>query len=192
MFSVVKTVFLPLIFTLFIFLYCDIFLLVKILVINEGANPDLRKHTRTHVLHMLQLHAILPTENQTNICAPVKFPFGPQNGIERCRAFLFQEKWNETTCSLIYCTTKSGTAKQLQTLSCGEAWAKAEEWGELNSEEKYHVCLLYCFCILNLTQISWPNIIHVQITSMAVIFMWALWAKSAGAINRCSSCATGS
>jgi len=59
MFSMVKTVSLPFIFTLFIFLYCDIFLLFKILVINEGANPDLRKHTRTHVLHMLQLHGLI-------------------------------------------------------------------------------------------------------------------------------------
>lgn len=76
----VKTVFLPLIFTLFIFLYCDIFLLVKILVINEGASPDLRKHTQMYVLHTLQIHgpqdAILPPENQTKTCAPCKFPFG--------------------------------------------------------------------------------------------------------------------
>lgn len=92
MFSTVKTLFLPFIFTVFIFLYCDIFLLVKNLVINEGANPDLRKHTRTHILHMLQLHGLTgcnPPHRKANQY-DLNSPLGHKMGLNAAEPFYFK------------------------------------------------------------------------------------------------------
>lgn len=96
-----------------LFFYTVTFLsFFKGLVINEGADPDLRGQTWMHVPHVLPRHGILPTENQT--CAPLKSPFGARKlGLNPA------EIWNQVIHSLIYCTTTTGAAKQLQTWSWG-------------------------------------------------------------------------
>jgi len=115
-----KTIFLPFIFTLFIFLHYDIFL-VKILVIHEAANPDLTKHTQMHVPYMLQICGPAGCNSRyikpNQYLRPPRLPFGLQNQLEWCRAFVFVENCTETCCYLIYCATRPKTAKQLKTLS---------------------------------------------------------------------------
>jgi len=59
------------------------------------------------------------------------------------------------TCSLTCYTAKSGIAKQLKTLSCGEGRAKVEEWGKLKSEEK----ILCLFALLFLHFKIYPNVL---------------------------------
>lgn len=175
MFSAVKTVFLPLIFTLFIFLYCDIFLLVKILVINEGASPDLRKHTQMYGLHTLQTHRMQFALQKTkpkpvhHANSPLGYSFG---AFPLWRA--------EMRCAGTSLTVPRGQTPQSSSkrYPVGKQEQKLKSEESLILKEKCQVWLRYWFCILDLIQISWPHSTYVQIARMVVTSMWALWAKS--------------
>lgn len=92
-----------------------------------------------HASHVLPWHGIFPAEHQA--VHPFNPFLGPKTGIESCRDL-------------------KGDAPQLNLLH-------HNLWGckvtpnmilvrnyELHLEEKYHVCLFWCFCILDLAQIS--------------------------------------
>lgn len=141
-----KTIFLPFIFTLFIFLHYDIFL-VKIPVINEAANPDLRKHTQIHVLYTLQIHG--PTGCSSCCIKPNQYLRPPSTPLWATKsAGVMQSlcicgELQRDMLYLTYCATRPKTAKQLKTpLSHKEAKAKTEEWGKFNLKENI---VLICF-----------------------------------------------
>lgn len=95
-----------------------------------------------HVPHVLPWHGIFPTENPT--CAPHKSPFGATKlGLNL--------EWDDPQLNLL-CHNLWG-CKAAPNMILVRNY-------ELHFEEKYHVCLFWCFCILDLTQISWPNILY--------------------------------
>lgn len=82
-----------------------------------------------------------------NLCIP-KIPFWCQKiGIESCRDL----KSSDPQLNLLHHNHWGRKATPNMILGRNH---------ELHFEGKYLVCLFWCFCILDLTQISWPNILY--------------------------------
>lgn len=193
MFSMVYTVFLPFISTLFIFLYCDIFLLVKVLVINEGANPDLRKHTWTHILHALQLHWAHRIEFSLQKTKPIPVhhlnsPLGHKTGLNAAEPFYFKQTEMRWPVAQFIAPQSLGLQSNSNHYPVGEREPKLKSEESLVLKENV---MFACFTVSAFENLPrFPDL--TSYTCKPQVWLWyPCEAELVGGINWCSSYAIG-